>query len=43
MNTTVISLKFNFDLLSILNVTAMGLGHFGRGNFGHENFELVYL
>ena len=41
MNTYVISIKFNFDFLSILHVTAMGLGHFGRGNFDHENFELV--
>ena len=31
MNTSVISLKFNFGFLLILNVTAMGLGHFGRG------------
>ena len=41
MNTYVISIKFNFDFLSILHATAMGLGLFGRGNFDHENFELV--
>ena len=36
MNTSVISIKFNFDSLSILHWTSMGLGYFGHGNFGHE-------
>ena len=36
MNTSVISIKFNFDFLSILHVTAMGLDHFDRGSFGYS-------